>query len=176
MSQPITDLDQIKDLAQQQRDSFEIMMHQLQYDDDLPDETIDAFVEAIAAPIIEAIDCTQCGNCCRALIVYLTQQDVHRLAAGTGHTVEAFEAAYIDPLPARHPEEWGQFRHRPCAFLDGKKCSVYAHRPDSCRDYPFFTPLFRWMLPDIIDGADKCPIIYNVLAQMVQQVDVLQRG
>lgn len=172
----ITDLDEIKALSEQYRDDFEIMLHQLQFDDDLEEDKIDALVDTISAPIIDAIDCTQCGNCCRTLTVYLTQSDVQRMAEGTGHSVESFEATYIDPLPKRHPEEWGQFRNRPCAFLNGKMCSVYEHRPDSCRDYPFFTPLFRWMLGDIIEGADKCPIIYNVLIEMLSQVDELQRG
>ena len=136
--------------------------------DKLDDAKLDTYVEQIAAPIIAAIDCTKCANCCRSLDVYLVEDDARRLADGLMIPLDAVETRYIDHESAAEVEEWGKFRQRPCAFLDGKLCSVYAHRPESCRLYPAFTPDFRWTLDDTIEGASLCPIIYNVLVASVR--------
>ena len=170
MNQPlVTDLDQIKQLAAQHHDDFEVMRYMLEADDDLDNTELDAQIDAIAAPIIAAIDCKQCANCCRSLDVYLTEPDAQRLANGIHIPVDEILTGYIDS--AAEVEEWGKFRARPCAFLQDKLCSVYAHRPESCRIYPVFTPDFRWTLTDTIEGAALCPIIYNTLVAMLDQVD-----
>jgi uncharacterized protein len=167
----LTDLPTIQQLAAERRDEFEVMMYRLQYDDDVDDATLDSAIDALVAPIVAAIDCTQCGNCCRALDVYITPDDAARLAAGLTIPLEAVSTRYLDHEAAAAVEEWGKFRTQPCAFLRGTLCSVYAHRPQSCRDYPAFTPDFRWLLPDMLDGAAICPIIYNVLDAVSARVE-----
>ena len=170
MNQPlIIDLLQIRQLAAQRHDDFEIMRYMLEIDDDLDDGELDARIDAIAAPIIAAIDCTQCANCCRSLDVYLTEPDAHRLADGIHIPVDEIINRYVDS--ATEEEEWGKFQAHPCAFLQGKLCSVYEHRPESCRIYPVFTPDFRWTLADTIEGAALCPIIYNTLVALFDQVE-----
>lgn len=169
----IIDLDQIAQLAEERRDEFDVMRYMLIIDDELSDKLIDEWVIEIAEPIIKAIDCTECGNCCRSLDVYLTPDDAQQLADGLAIPVEAIIEDYIDCEGARKFQEWGKFRSRPCAFLKDNRCSVYPHRPETCRVYPMFTPDFRWTLEDIIDGAGICPIIYNVLDAMVKKVDTL---
>lgn len=171
MTDLITDLDAIQRLADAHRDDFEVMRYTLELRDDLTDAQIDAAVEAIAAPIVAAIDCTQCANCCRSLDVYLTPDDAQRLADGIDVPLDAITTQHIDRAQASKVGEWGVFKQRPCAFLKGKLCSVYAHRPETCRTYPAFTPDFRWTLDDTIDGAAICPIIYNVLMRMTEQVE-----
>ncbi len=173
MTALIIDLDQLKQLANQHHDDFEVMRYLLEIDDDLPDTDLDAVVTTLAQPIIDAIDCTQCANCCRSLDVYLTESDAQRLAAGIPIPVAEISTRYIDHKAAVAEGEWGQFRARPCAFLAGNLCTVYEHRPESCRIYPVFTPDFRWTLTDLIAGAGLCPIIYNVLIQMLPIVDDL---
>lgn len=163
MLQPVTDLAEIERLAAEHAAEFQLLRYLLQGSRKLDDAKFDAFVDAVAAPIIAAIDCTQCANCCRSLDVYLVEDDARRLADGLLIPVEAVETRCIDHESAAEVGEWGKFRDRPCAFLNGKRCSVYAHRPESCRLYPAFTPDFRWTIEDTIDGAHLCPIIYNVL-------------
>ncbi len=173
MTNLITDLDAIKRLAAQRADDFEVLRYQLEYRDDLTDAHIDAVVDAVAAPIVAAIDCTQCANCCRSLDVYLTPDDAERLSGALHIPVDQIETRYVEHYDAEKVGEWGRFRERPCVFLKGKLCSVYAHRPDTCRTYPAFTPDFRWTLDDTLEGASLCPIIYNVLVAMVEKVDDL---
>jgi uncharacterized protein len=141
----------------------------LQLDDAIDDATLDAWVEAVAAPIVAAIDCTECANCCRSLTVGLEAADVERLAEGLGCPANAVMETYVDQENAPAVEEWAIFKHRPCAFLRGKVCGVYEHRPQVCRLYPQFTPDFRWTLEQMNDGAALCPIIYNVLCAILER-------
>ncbi|MGB7340976.1 MAG: YkgJ family cysteine cluster protein [Phototrophicaceae bacterium] len=171
----IIDLDTIKQLAAQKRDSFEVMLYQLQEDDDLSEDAIDALANTIAQPIIAAIDCKACGNCCRNLDVQLGEDDLERLATGINISLDSIRTL-VNVQDHDDPDIVGIFQAQPCSFLDGNLCTVYEHRPTSCRDYPQFTPDFRWMLGWMIEGAHLCPIIYNVLDRMTQEVDDLQRA
>jgi hypothetical protein len=170
MDNLITDLNDIKRLAAERADEFDVMRHYLAFRDDLTDEQIDALVDEIAAPIVKAIDCTQCGNCCRSLDVYLVPDDAQRLANGLHIPLDEIETRHIEHEDAQKVDEWGKFRMSPCVFLQGKLCSVYEHRPETCRTYPVFTPDFRWTLDNTIAGATLCPIIYNVLVAAVQKL------
>jgi uncharacterized protein len=173
MNALVTDLDTLRRLAAERRDEFEVMRYMLEFRDDIPDEQLDALVDAAAAPIVDAIDCTQCANCCRSLDVYLTPDDAQHLADGLFIPLETLEIRHVDHHDAEQVGEWGKFNQTPCPFLSGKLCSVYSRRPETCRTYPAFTPDFRWVLDDIIDGAELCPIIYNVLVAMVDEVEKL---
>lgn len=169
----VTDLAQLQLLSEQRFDEFEVMRYMLQGDDTLTDTQIDAEVERIAAPIISAIDCTACANCCRSLEVGLTREDSGRLAQFLGVTEDAMIDQFVDLERGREVDEWGVFRHRPCVFLKGKLCSAYSYRPDTCRTYPAFTPDFRWTLEHAIAGAAGCPIIYNVLSAFLRRAETL---
>ncbi len=170
-----TDLTRIAELAQIYQDDFEVLLYQLQLDDDLDDARLDAFVDALAAPVIAAIDCTQCANCCRSLDVYVTPEDAQRLADGTFVPLDSILNSHIEHEQAALVGEWGRLRAKPCAFLQGNLCSVYAQRPETCRIYPAFTPDFRLTLDDTIDGAGVCPIIFNVLRALLRRVNEIYR-
>ena len=171
--QPVTDLETICKLAQERHDEFEVMRYMLEADDDITDEEIDTFVEKLAAPVIEAIDCTKCANCCRSLDVYLTPNDARNLATGIDIPPKTIPVRYLEQEPTREIGEWGKFRQKPCVFLKDRLCTIYEHRPESCRMYPQLTPDFRWTLKDTIEGASFCPIIYNVLDVLMTKIDTL---
>lgn len=159
----LTDLDQISKLAVQAADDNEAFRYYVE-DDALTDLELDALVEEIAAPIIAAIDCKTCGNCCRSLDVYLTPEDAVRLA-------QIPLSEIIDHAGAEAEGEWGRFKHKPCTFLTGNLCTVYEHRPASCREYPAFTPDFRWQLAYILGGVGLCPIIYNTIVALKKHLN-----
>ncbi|MBN2470569.1 MAG: YkgJ family cysteine cluster protein [Anaerolineae bacterium] len=165
-------LARIAALAAARQDEFEVLRYTLEFiEDELPDAALDALVDEVAAPIIAAIDCTACANCCATIDVYLTPADADRLAEALQLPVADVIAWYIDREAAARVEEWGRFRHSPCALLVGKLCCHYAHRPDACRAYPALTPDFRWTLADTLEGAGRCPIIYHVLDALCRQFD-----
>jgi uncharacterized protein len=176
MSEYLVDLDEIAKRVQRRQNDYDVMRYQLQLDDDVTDEHLDAFITRISVPILAGIDCTKCGNCCRALDVYLEESDVERLAQGIHVRIDDIMNNYVDYSVAQSEGEWGKFQHKPCAFLRDTVCSVYEHRPQTCRDYPFLTPDFRWGLDDLIDGAHICPIIFNTLEVVLKHVDEIVRG
>ncbi|HVU13088.1 MAG TPA: YkgJ family cysteine cluster protein [Phototrophicaceae bacterium] len=166
----LTDLDEVRRRAEQRRGEFELLAYSMQRRPKINDAKLDAYVEEIAAPIIAAIDCKQCANCCHNLNVYLLPEDAQRLSDGLMIPLEEVETRYIEHAEAEKVDEWGKFRTRPCVFLSGKLCSIYEHRPGACRTYPAFTPDFRWTIADTIEGASICPIIYNVLSTLCDQL------
>lgn len=168
----VTDLDEIARLTDENWDTFEVMGYMLEIYEDIPDAEIDRIVAEVAAPIRAGIDCTQCGNCCMRLQVHVTPADVAALAARVDVPVSAIHETYLTDHGCVEIGEWRRFKDSPCAFLDGKRCSVYESRPETCRAYPELTD-FRWLIDTYIEGAKLCPIIYNTLAAMVKRVDAL---
>jgi hypothetical protein len=130
------------------------------------DAELDRLVDEIAAEVIPQIDCTTCANCCRSLRVGLTPDDVPPLVEALRLPPERVIAVYVDQEAGAQQDEWGVFRCSPCALLHNKLCTVYAHRPQSCRDYPALTPDFRWLYGEIARGAGLCPIIFNVIERL----------
>lgn len=166
------DLNRIAALAAARKDEFEVLRYTLEFiEDELPDSDLDTLVEAIAAPIIAAIDCIACANCCHTIDVYLTADDADRLAGALDMPVGDVILRYVNRAEAAAEGEWGRFRTSPCALLDGNLCRVYAHRPEACRAYPALTPDFRWTLADTLQGAGRCPIIYHVLDALAARFD-----
>jgi hypothetical protein len=174
MNQPlITRLDDIRRLAAERRHDFDALREAVEFDGERTDEALDALVEGVAAPIIAAIDCTQCANCCRTLDVCLVPPDIDRLAAGLHIPIEEVITRYADEDLGAVQGEWAVIPVHPCPMLQGNLCSIYAHRPHACRIYPQFTPDVRYNLDDIIEGAATCPIIYNVLSALVEIIPPL---
>lgn len=169
----ITDLDEMRALASQRRAEFDRMREALEFDPTLDDDALDALVEGIAQPIAAAIDCKQCANCCRALDVCLVPPDIDRLSAALLIPVEEVITRYADEDLGAAQDEWAVIPVKPCPFLSGTLCSIYAHRPHACRLYPQFTPDVRYNLEDIIEGASYCPIIYNTLSELAARVEPL---
>ena len=100
---------------------------------------------------------------------------VDRLAAGLHVPLDDVLTRYVDREAAAEEGEWGRIKAHPCPFLGGKLCTIYSHRPDSCRMYPTFTPDFRWTLEDLLGGAGLCPIIYHVLDALGPVIAVYER-
>jgi Fe-S-cluster containining protein len=96
--------------------------------------------------------CTGCGNCCRDTVVCITDEDAQRICEGTGRSPLSFvrfyshdEIAMSDNDPSwvrlnggRRVMALKKIRDR-CIFLDNasNRCTVYEHRPVTCRDHPF---------------------------------------
>lgn len=164
-----TDLNRIATITAGQRDdneAFRYYVDTMWERDGRSDSALDALVESVAAEVSAQVDCTACGNCCRSLQVGLVPGDVPRLADALLIPPERVLERYVARRDGPPDQEWGVFRHTPCAFLRGRTCVVYAHRPQACRAYPAFTPDFRWLMKPIMAGAGQCPIIFNVIERL----------
>lgn len=160
------DLAFIQAEAIRRKDDYEAFAYYVELDD-RSDVALDALVDAIAEPIIAAIDCTKCANCCRSLDVFLTPNDAERLSPVSFISLDQV----LDHQAGQAVGEWAKFTHQPCIFLNDKRCTIYDHRPDSCRMYPIFTPQFRWTVRDILSGVGLCPIIYHVIEDLQAVLD-----
>jgi hypothetical protein len=83
---------------------------------------------------------TGCTKCCEQQgFVYLTEQDIPRLAAFLDLSSEAFERRYVYRTPnmrrLRVP------RHAQCEFLKDGGCSVHEAKPFQCASFPFWPEL-----------------------------------
>ncbi len=95
--------------------------------------------------------CTGCGNCCRDTVVCINDEDIRRIAEGTGKPPTEFVKFFAhDEIAMSHNDPlWLRFdrgkavmglrksRDR-CIFLDNQtnRCGIYEHRPITCRDHP----------------------------------------
>ncbi len=84
--------------------------------------------------------CTKCGECCRP-VVKVSEEEIQRIEK-TGLTREDF--LDYDPMQWKnHTKDTLKQKNSVCMFLkrqgDEFICSIYEHRPDTCRRYPFIT-------------------------------------
>lgn len=165
----VTDLTQIGTLAAQQTGEYEAFRYYIEtmWDhESRSDAELDALVDSLTAQVLPHIDCTACANCCRSMAVGLEPDDIPVLAQTLGLPPAEIVTRYVDQECAPAGEAWGVFRQSPCPMLDGSLCTVYHCRPRACRDYPFLTPDFRWLMEPIMEGAGRCPIIFNVIERL----------
>jgi Fe-S-cluster containining protein len=71
--------------------------------------------------------CTLCGNCCRFRITPITEEDVKLL-----------EKAGYKGFWERKGELKMRRDNGRCVFLKDDRCAVHEHRPQVCREFPFF--------------------------------------
>lgn len=84
-------------------------------------------------------ECQGSGHCCTSRgeygYVYLTRQDRRRLAEHLELTPPQLMEKHLEVTDGhvhlKFPDE-------NCAFLDGKRCSIYEARPTQCRTWPFW--------------------------------------
>jgi Fe-S-cluster containining protein len=94
----------------------------------------DASVHAHHEAVFAAIDCQECGNCCRAMSPRFRETDIKHLCKSQGLSARNFIDAYLkdDDEGVGHV-----LKELPCPFQDpDNSCSVYEHRTLSCRDFP----------------------------------------
>lgn len=127
------------------------------------EEEIDAIVHQLNEVIAPQINCTECGNCCKTLMVNVTREEAENLGTQLHLSIEELKATYLEE------SQQGQLIMNtiPCHFLAGTSCSIYEHRFTECRGFPH---LHRPHFTDRIFGTmmhyDRCPIIFNVVEQL----------
>ncbi len=99
---------------------------------ELPSSEIDPIVHKIADEETRKTDCTSCGKCCSRLQPAVTDSDIAKLDQALPSSPEQIKAdlLVLDTQSGVH-----YMKSCTCSLLEGKKCSVYQHRPASCADY-----------------------------------------
>ena len=152
-----TELSVIREEAitrEEENDLFRIFLNE---QDDLK---LDVIVHRINSDVSAGIDCTQCGNCCRSLIINIEPEETERLSTQLNMSLQAFKAEFVEE------SQQGQLviNTVPCHFLADNKCSIYEHRFMQCRQFPHLHKNgFIKRLGGTLMHYGSCPIIYNVI-------------
>lgn len=127
------------------------------------DAPIDALVHRLNNDISAQIDCKQCGNCCRSLIINIEPVESEVLANHLNVSWSKFKEQFVEE------SQQGQLviNTIPCHFLKDNKCSVYEHRFIQCREFPHLQKNgFTKRLGGTLMHYGNCPIVYNVIEQL----------
>lgn len=138
----------------------------------LGDAALDTLVRDTADDVMEQIDCTVCGHCCRTLQIVVDDFDIGRLARRLNVPPAAVMRRYVK----REKDGDLVFNRQPCPFLSGNLCTVYEDRPQACRDYPFLhEPNFRQRMLMFLDNTLVCPIVFNTCESLKRRLPFRKR-
>ncbi len=164
-----TNLERIAQFGKQKnKENFEFRAYLKNLDIDGTE--LDKLVHNLNKEISEKIDCTECGNCCKAFIISLDNEDINNFAEGLSISPEELIGNYCKPQDDIYEEDDFEkyvFNKTPCPFLENNKCTNYEHRPKECKHYPYLQKDdFRSRLFGVIDNYSVCPIVFNVYEQL----------
>jgi len=128
--------------------------------------TRDEQVHALNKLIEPQIDCTACGNCCKSLMINVTEEEADRVAVRLQLDRKNFDEQYL--------EKGGYglmvINTIPCHFLTDNKCTVYEDRFAGCREFPaLHLPHFTKRLFTVMMHYNRCPIIFNVVEELKER-------
>ena len=127
----------------------------------------DTIVFALQEAVSDKIDCKKCGNCCKSLMIVVTQEELQKVAALTDTTSEKFKSDHLAEGIS------GQLimNSMPCHFLSDRQCTIYADRFAGCREFPaLHLPGFTHRFFTIQMHYDRCPIIFNVVELLKKEL------
>lgn len=129
----------------------------------LNEDELDAEVNRLDALIEPQISCTDCGNCCKGLMVNITAEEANKAAAGLHMSREDFDEKYVE----KGSHELMIINSIPCHFLSDNKCTIYEYRFAGCKEFPaLHLPHFNQRLFTVMMHYDRCPIIFNVMEEL----------
>ncbi len=157
-------LEKIKELAQlkdKENQDFSFFLRECDH------HTVDRHVHKLNQKYSIEYDCTSCGNCCKKLMLTLTQEEIKVIADHLDISYQQFSETYIEREAAG-----GFILNGPgCPFLENNKCSIYNFRPEICRSYPhLYKDNINHRLLNIIDNTSVCPIVYNIIEELKDEL------
>ena len=155
-----TSLSIIKQLATEKEEENNAFVSFLKQQDA---STIDKEVHTLNQSIEPKIDCTGCGNCCKSLMINVTEEEADCVASRLNLNRQQFDETYLE----KGSSHLMVINTIPCHFLADNKCTVYEDRFAGCREFPaLHLPHFKNRLFTIMMHYDRCPIIFNVMEEL----------
>jgi uncharacterized protein len=129
-------------------------------------QKIDNTTARLHTEVFGIIDCKRCANCCRSMHIRITDADIPRISDHLGMTHKEFIASYL----RREDGDYYIKTSPPCPFLKGNLCSIYAIRPEKCRDYPFTDrPDFLFSSMMHASNATVCPAVFHIVETLKRE-------
>jgi Fe-S-cluster containining protein len=159
-----TNLEEISIISQKKQhenDAFSVFLKSQ------PGKAVDEIVFRLNEEIAPKIDCTKCGNCCKTLMIQVESDEAALVSDKMNISLVAFETNYVEKSSN------GQMiiNAIPCHFLSDHKCTIYEHRFSGCREFPaLHLPYFTSRLFTTFMHYDRCPIIFNVIEALKQEL------
>ncbi len=124
---------------------------------------IDQAVADLSERVSARVDCTQCGNCCRSLMINVNENEADDVASHLALHREDFDHRFLE----KGANGMILINRIPCHFLENNKCSIYEHRFAGCREFPgLHLPAVKKRLFSIFMHYGRCPIIFNVIESL----------
>lgn len=130
-------------------------------------EVTDSMVFSLQEAVTEQIDCRQCGNCCKSLMIVVTEDELKKVAAITHSTPNDFKSQHLaEGLSGKLI-----MNSMPCHFLSDRQCTIYDHRFAGCREFPaLHLPGFTARFFTVQMHYARCPIIFNVVELLKKEL------
>jgi uncharacterized protein len=162
--QPIRDLQQIAILAAERLEENDRFARQVK--SNIP-EQMDAVANRLNRSIEKQIDCTVCGNCCKSLMINVSESEADTLSAHLEVSRASFDETYLE----KGNNGMMLMNAIPCTFLEANRCNVYEHRFEGCREFPaMHLPGFSKRLFTTLMHYGRCPIIFNIVEEMKDEM------
>ena len=160
----LTDLTTIKQIAEEKQVENDLFRNFLKQQNN---DAIDLLVHSFTETITPQIDCTQCGNCCKSLMINITKEETIQLS----NHLQISETQLIDQYIEQSEQGQMVINTIPCHFLKGTTCSIYEHRFTECREFPHLhKPNFTGRLFGTMQYYEICPIIFNVVEKLKEAI------
>jgi uncharacterized protein len=125
-----------------------------------PSATIDALVSTLYQQIEPQINCLNCGNCCKSLMINVTETEANSVSQYLQISRQTFDEQYLEKGSSMMI-----VNTIPCHFLQSNNaCSIYPQRFSGCKEFPaLHIPNFTGRLFTVFMHYNRCPIVYNVV-------------
>ena len=115
-------------------------------------------------------DCLSCANCCKTMTPTFNKQDLLRISAHFGQTVEEFQKKWLRREKGGE-RDWLN-KTEPCQFLnlEDNKCSIYEIRPADCAGFPHLAKKFKDFVHIHKQNVEYCPATYRLVEKMMEKL------
>lgn len=129
------------------------------------EKKLDQLFQNAHEEVFEEIDCLSCANCCKTTSPIFRDIDIKRIASHLKIT----SAEFIDSFLNMDHEGDYVLKKSPCNFLgEDNKCSIYAHRPLACREYPHTNRKRMYQILDLTKkNAQICPAVSIIILDKI---------
>lgn len=120
-------------------------------------------VHQLNTEVSALIDCQDCGNCCKSLMIVVTDEEANQVSEALAVNRSDFDQQYLE----KGAHGLMLINSIPCSFLKDNSCTIYEDRFEGCREFPaLHLPGFNQRLFTHFMHYDRCPIIFNVIERL----------